>query len=80
MNLPSGKFFKDYEEDPWGRTPFEHEDLKGLEALAGRGKDFLLHPKQIAQIAEKYGLPEVVRWEPREVSLPNTYKHSNRRN
>lgn len=56
------------QQDPWGRTPFEHEDLKGIENLAGRGKDFLLHQKQMTKVAELYGLQDVVRWEPKDPS------------
>ena len=66
--MPSDAYLKG-QKDPWARTPFEHEDLKGLENLGGRGKDFLLHHKQICKVAEAYGLQEVVRWVPKEVSL-----------
>lgn len=53
--------------DPYGRTPFEHPALEGLEVLSLEAKLDMTHRKRLAQIAEAYGLAGVIRWKPKQV-------------
>lgn len=53
--------------DPYGRTPFEHPALEGLEALNPKAKLDMTDWKKLAQIAEGYGLTGVIRWKPKQV-------------
>lgn len=53
--------------DPYGRTPFEHPALEGLEVLSPEAKIDLTDKKRLAQIAEGYGLAGVIRWKPKQV-------------
>ena len=53
--------------DPYGRTPFEHSALEGLEVLSSEAKMDLTDRKRLAQIAEGYGLAGVIRWKPKQV-------------
>lgn len=55
-------------EDPHGRRPFQHAATEGIEVLNGGARAHLLHHKQIAALSQRYGLEEVVRWNPRKVS------------
>jgi len=54
--------------DKYGRKPFSHPALANVEVLSGRGKDYFLDVKQIAAVAGMYGIPAVVRWQPKDVS------------
>ncbi|KAJ9653350.1 hypothetical protein H2198_007439 [Neophaeococcomyces mojaviensis] len=54
--------------DEYGRQPFTHPALANVEVLSGRGKEYFLDVKQIAAVAGMYGIPEVVRWQPRDVN------------
>lgn len=56
------------EEDAFGREPFNHPATDGVEVLTGKNKEALLEHKRVARVAEMYGIPEVVRWQPRDVS------------
>jgi len=68
--------------DAYGRQPFHHPATENVEVLTGGAKQFLLNHKEMSGIAERYGLPEVVRWQPKDVrahapaieqSAANTY-------
>ena len=48
----------------------EHPDLEGLEALTEETKTTYVNPKRIADLARNTGLPDVMRWVPRDVSVP----------
>jgi len=62
-------------EDVYGRQAFHHPATENVEVLNAGGKQFFLHHRQMSGIAARYGLPEVVRWQPKDVrahSLPST--------
>ncbi|KAK5937211.1 hypothetical protein PMZ80_010511 [Knufia obscura] len=60
-------------QDAYGRQPFHHPSIENVEVLNGGGKQFFLHHKQISGVAARYGLPEVVRWQPKDVhDLPGS--------
>lgn len=54
-------------QDAYGRQPFHHPAIENVEVLNGGGKQFFLHHRQISGIAASYGLPDVVRWQPKDV-------------
>jgi large subunit ribosomal protein L15 len=53
--------------DPFGRQPFEHPALEGIECLNGGARDYFTHHKQLSILAQQYGLQDVVRWVPKKV-------------
>jgi hypothetical protein len=53
--------------DPYGRAPFEHPAVDAVESLTDDSRTWLTYHKQIAKVAEQYGLPAVMRWVPRNV-------------
>ncbi|ODH51040.1 hypothetical protein GX48_02825 [Paracoccidioides brasiliensis] len=53
------------QEDPYGRAPFDHPSLQGLEVLTQDNKNMKLNRTKIAQLAHQYKLEEVLRWVPR---------------
>ena len=55
-------------EDVFGRKPFAHEALKGLENLAVVKKQHRTGKLPLASVAERYGTLEVIRWTPRKVA------------
>jgi large subunit ribosomal protein L15 len=56
-------------EDPHGRRPFQHPATEGIEVLNGGARAHLLHHMQISALAQRSGLGDVVRWNPKNVSL-----------
>lgn len=54
-------------EDAYGRQAFQHPATDNVEVLNAGGKQFFLHHRQMSGIAARYGLPEVVRWQPKDV-------------
>ncbi|KAA6413082.1 MAG: rnase iii domain [Lasallia pustulata] len=54
--------------DPYGRTPFQHPALEGLEVLSSEAKLDMTDRRRLAQIAEGYGLADVIRWKPRQAA------------
>lgn len=57
-------------EDPHGREAFQHPATEGIEVLNGGARAHLLHHMQISALGQRYGLGDVVRWNPRNVGLP----------
>jgi hypothetical protein len=55
-------------EDPFQREPFRHPATESVDCLLGDAHFRLTNHKKLASLAEKYGLPEIVRWHPRDVS------------
>lgn len=53
--------------DEFGREPFKHPALTGLAGLTKEKKMIVLNKKRVAQLANKYGLTEVLRWKPKKV-------------
>ncbi|RMD43731.1 hypothetical protein DV735_g1390, partial [Chaetothyriales sp. CBS 134920] len=45
--------------DPHGRQPFEHPALEGIERLAEPSRSWVTYHKQVARVAEDYGVPAV---------------------
>ena len=62
----SARYLKDYK-DPYGRQPFEHPALEGIETLNGGARDYFTHHKQLSALAQNYGFQDVVRWVPKRV-------------
>jgi hypothetical protein len=60
-------------EDAHGRNLFQHAATEGIEVLNGGIRAYLLHHAHIAEVSQKYGLQEVIRWNPRRVSLWSCY-------
>lgn len=58
--------------DEHGRQPFYHPATQNVEVLNGGTKAFFLHHKQMSSVGARYGLPEVVRWQPKDVSMLQT--------
>lgn len=54
--------------DKFGRTPFQHPALEGLAGLTEEAKDVITEKKRLAQLIERYGLTNVLRWKPKKVS------------
>lgn len=55
-------------EDPFGRQPFAHPALEGLENLNNSTKLLVTSKLNLSQLAQKYQLDKVLRWSPRKVS------------
>ena len=55
--------------DRYGRKPFEHPALNGLENLSINTKRFLTDKSKLAEVARQYDLEKVLRWCPRKVSF-----------
>lgn len=64
----AGNYIKDTP-DEHGRQPFQHPATQTVEVLNGGGKAYFMHHNQMSAVAARYGLPEVVRWQPKDVSL-----------
>jgi large subunit ribosomal protein L15 len=62
----SSKYLKDTK-DSFGRQPFQHPALEGIECLSGGARDFFTHHKQLSTLAQQYGLQDVVRCVPKKV-------------
>ncbi|KAJ5947893.1 hypothetical protein N7466_000908 [Penicillium verhagenii] len=52
--------------DQHGRVPFSHPALEGLGNLSSTTKSFLTDRTKMAELARKYEMQKVVRWEPRK--------------
>ncbi|KAL8806859.1 MAG: hypothetical protein Q9200_004896 [Gallowayella weberi] len=53
--------------DPLGREPFKHPALEGLAGLTQQRKQAILDRRRTSQLADKYGLANVLRWKPKLV-------------
>lgn len=51
--------------DQYGRRPFLHPALNGLQGLSDEAESKVLSKARLAQIAESYGLDKVTRWVPK---------------
>ncbi|MCJ1258591.1 hypothetical protein MMC24_006424 [Lignoscripta atroalba] len=52
--------------DQYGRTPFQHPALDGLEGLNQTSRAEMIECARVAGVAERYGLLGVIRWKPRK--------------
>ncbi|KAJ5482617.1 hypothetical protein N7475_001429, partial [Penicillium sp. IBT 31633x] len=59
--------------DEFGRVPFTHPALDGLNNLSGDTKKILTERSKLAELANKYELQKVLRWSPRK---PNDLRAS----
>ncbi|KIX07456.1 uncharacterized protein Z518_02109 [Rhinocladiella mackenziei CBS 650.93] len=57
--------------EPWGHQPFRHPATEAVEGLLGGVHQYFTHHKALSDLAVQYGIPEVVRWHPRFVSIPS---------
>ncbi|KAL9631048.1 MAG: hypothetical protein Q9164_006101 [Protoblastenia rupestris] len=53
-------------QDAYGREPFKHSALQGLDTLTEENRSISTNKKRIAQLGERYGLDTVMRWKPRK--------------
>jgi large subunit ribosomal protein L15 len=57
------------EPDEFGRVPFQHPQLNGVETLVETTVESKLSKFALYALANKYGIPAVLRWKPKLVSL-----------
>ncbi|KAI4241396.1 MAG: hypothetical protein L6R40_004572 [Gallowayella cf. fulva] len=62
--------------DELGREPFKHPALDGLAGLTQQRKHAVLDKTRTAQLADKYGLVNVLRWKPKRSQQPNNFQRS----
>ncbi|MCJ1453955.1 hypothetical protein MMC28_004305 [Mycoblastus sanguinarius] len=55
-------------EDKHGREPFTNLALEGLSGLTEQSKGATIEKRRMAQLAEKYGLDNVLRWKPKRMT------------
>ena len=53
--------------DQFGRVPFTHPALDGLNNLSAETKKVLTERSKLAELGQKYDLQKVIRWSPRKV-------------
>ncbi|KAL4883028.1 ribonuclease-III-like-domain-containing protein [Aspergillus karnatakaensis] len=53
--------------DSFGREPFTHPALDGLDNLSSSTKKFLTNKSRLAEIADRHDLRKVLRWRPKKV-------------
>lgn len=58
-------------QDEYGRYPFDHPALDGLLNLTTPVKADILDKRRLYGLSEKYGLLQVLRWNPKKVHLPS---------
>ena len=63
----SSIYLKD-NEDSYGRQPFQHPAINAVDVLSGGARTYFTHHRQMSNIATKYGISEIVRWLPKNVS------------
>lgn len=56
------------ERDSYNRIRFRHAALEGLDDLTHGARSEVINKKQLAQLGHKYGLQQVIRWAPKNVS------------
>lgn len=60
------------QKDQHGRLPFAHPALHGLKNLSPERKSFLTDRRQLAELARKYEMEKIIRWQPRNVCYPRS--------
>jgi len=58
------------EVDGYGRRPFSHPQLKGVEHLVHKPLSAILTTWSLFNLADKYGIPRVLRWKPKNALDP----------
>ncbi|KAF2852032.1 hypothetical protein T440DRAFT_467270 [Plenodomus tracheiphilus IPT5] len=51
--------------DEFGRKPYLHPALNGLQGLTDEAESAVLSKQRLSQVAERYGLDKVTRWKPK---------------
>lgn len=51
--------------DEFGRKPYLHPALNGLQGLTEEAQDTVLSKQRLSKLAERYGLDKVTRWTPK---------------
>lgn len=69
QGAPSASAASAQQADEFGRVPFTHPALDGLNNLSGETKKILTERSKLAELANKYELQKVLRWSPRKVCL-----------
>lgn len=64
----AGNYKRKIPSDPYGRQPFEHPALEGLENLTDNTKNYITSKNKLSDLAQRYNLQTVLRWSPRMVS------------
>jgi hypothetical protein len=62
-SLPTAK------KDSYGRTPYQHPALEGVEQLTEKSMSTVLDINRMASLADGYGLNRVLRWKPKNVRV-----------
>ncbi|KAF2140210.1 uncharacterized protein K452DRAFT_230719 [Aplosporella prunicola CBS 121167] len=57
---------KQHTADAYGREPYKHPALDGLDNLAGGSKEEILSRDRLAGLAKQHGLSYVIRWRPKK--------------
>jgi large subunit ribosomal protein L15 len=60
--------------DDYGRKPFLHPALNGLQGLSDEAESKVLDKARLAQLAERYALDKVTRWTPKRVRICFRYR------
>lgn len=68
LNAASANGYSIPDDDSYGRVPFSHAATDGVEILNTDSKEFFLRHTALYNVALRYGIPEVVRWQPKDVS------------
>ncbi|KAB8360793.1 hypothetical protein FH972_024527 [Carpinus fangiana] len=53
--------------DSFARTPYRHPSLSNIESMRKDTKSELLSKVRLSQLANRYGLADVIRWKPKQV-------------
>ena len=53
--------------DSYGRKPYLHPALNGLQGLTDDAENMVLNKVRLSELAERYGLDKVTRWTPKRV-------------
>jgi large subunit ribosomal protein L15 len=73
LSGPQATIINPNQEDQYGRKPFTHPALNGLQGLTEGAKHDVLNKTRLSNLAKRYGIDLVTRWKPaRTVELPNS--------
>lgn len=64
INGPQATLVDPNQEDEYGRKPFTHPALNGLQGLTSEAKHNVLNRARLAGVAKRYGIDLVTRWKP----------------
>jgi hypothetical protein len=56
--------------DKFGRAIYHHPALDTLTNLTPETKAHAVDKKRLAQLADQYGIREIIRWKPKNVRIP----------